>query len=83
VVADRTKGEVMARCDMEEMNFLSLNLMHAIVTGRQTVEEARKFYAETAVAFMMNRPALLPPELPVPANGPRSWTMAPWVDCAP
>jgi hypothetical protein len=57
VVADRTKGEVMARCDMEEMNFLSLNLVHDIVTGKRTVEEARKFYAETAVAFMMNRPA--------------------------
>jgi hypothetical protein len=57
VVADRTKGEVMARCDMEEMNFLSLNLMHDIVTGKHTVEEARQFYAEMAVAFMMNRPA--------------------------
>lgn len=42
---------------MEDMNFLSLNLMHDIVTGSRTVEEARKFYAETAVAFMMNGPA--------------------------
>jgi hypothetical protein len=57
VVADRTKGEVMARCDMEEMNFLSLNLMYDIVTGQRTIEEARRFYAETAVAFMMKRSA--------------------------
>lgn len=57
VIVERTKGEVSARCDMEEMNFLALNLMHEIVTGRRTVEDARKFYAETAVAFVMNRPA--------------------------
>ena len=31
--------------------------MHDIVTGKRNVEEARQFYAETAVAFMMNRPA--------------------------
>lgn len=57
VIPERTKGEVSARCDMEEMNFLSLNVMHDIVTGQRTVEEARKFYAETATAFMMSRPA--------------------------
>jgi hypothetical protein len=58
VIADRTKGEVMARCDMEEMNFLSLNLiMHDIVTGQRTIEEARRFYAETAAAFIMKRSA--------------------------
>ncbi len=57
VIVERTKGEISARCDMEEMNFLAVNLMHEIVTGRRTVEDARKFYAETAVAFVMNRPA--------------------------
>lgn len=57
VIPERTKGEVSARCDMEEMNFLALNLMHDIVTGSRTVEEARKFYAETATAFMMSRAA--------------------------
>jgi hypothetical protein len=57
VVPERTKGEVSARCDMEEMNFLAQNLMHEIVTGRRTVEDARKHYAETASAFMMSRPA--------------------------
>ena len=40
---------------MEEMNFLALNLMHEIVTGRRTTDEARKGYAETAMAFMMDR----------------------------
>jgi len=39
------------------MNLLALNLAHDIVTGKRNVEEARTFYAETAGAFMMNRPA--------------------------
>jgi hypothetical protein len=52
VIVERTKGEMSARCDKEEMNFLALNLAHDIVTGRRTVEDARRFYAETATAFM-------------------------------
>lgn len=43
----RTKGEVTAACDKEEHNLLSLNLFHEIVTGKRTVEEARRFYTET------------------------------------
>ena len=57
VVPERTKGELSARCDLEEMNVLALNLAHDIVTGRRTVEDARQVYAETAMAFMMQRPA--------------------------
>ena len=55
VIVERTKGEVSARCDMEEMNYLALNLMHEIASGNRTVEEARRTYAETATAFMMGR----------------------------
>jgi hypothetical protein len=57
VVPERTKGEVSARCDMEEMNFLALNLMHDIVTGARTVDDARREYAEQATAFMLKRAA--------------------------
>ncbi len=57
VVPERTKGEVSARCDMEEMNFLALNLAHDIVTGARTVEDARREYAEQATAFMLRRSA--------------------------
>lgn len=57
VVAERTKGELSARCDKEEMNFLALNLAHDIVTGRRTVEDARHEYAEQATAFMLKREA--------------------------
>lgn len=52
VIAERTKGEISARCDKEEMNFLALNLANDVATGRRTVDEARRFYAETAMAAM-------------------------------
>ena len=57
VVPERTKGELSARCDMEEMNFLALNLAHDIVTGARTVDDARREYAEQATAFMLKREA--------------------------
>jgi hypothetical protein len=47
VIVERTKGEIAARCDMEGANFLALNLAHEIVTGKRSVKDARKFYAET------------------------------------
>lgn len=57
VVPERTKGEMSARCDMEEMNFLALNLAHEIATGERDVEDARRVYAEQATAFMLKREA--------------------------
>lgn len=57
VIVDRTAGEVAARCDMESMNILALNLLHDIVTGKETVESARKKYAEEASAHMLDRPS--------------------------
>ena len=46
VIVERTKGELAARCDLEGANFLALNLAHEIVTGKRSVKDARKFYAE-------------------------------------
>lgn len=51
VYLDRTRGEASAKCDKEAMNFLALNLFNDIVTGRRTVDDARRFYAETAARF--------------------------------
>jgi hypothetical protein len=51
VVVQRTVGEMSARCDKEEMNFLALNLANDIVTGKRSVKNARDFYAKTAMAF--------------------------------
>lgn len=57
VIIERTRGEVSARCDMEAANFIALNLMHDIVTGKYNAEEARNAYGEITSAYLMNRPA--------------------------
>ena len=41
VVAERTVGELSARCDKEEANFLAINLAADVAEGRKTVDEAR------------------------------------------
>lgn len=46
VVVERTAGEVLARCHDEQANFLALNLMNDIVTGKKSVAEARQYYGE-------------------------------------
>ncbi|MDZ4754196.1 MAG: DUF4142 domain-containing protein [Phycisphaerae bacterium] len=43
---NRTAGELSARCDLEGHNVLTLNLDHDIVTGKTTVEGARKAFGE-------------------------------------
>ncbi len=65
-LVDRTAGEAAARCDAEAMNILTLNLMHGIVTGATSVEEARKIYAENAAAHTLGRSAPLTERLQVP-----------------
>jgi len=46
VICGRTTGEVSARCHDEEANSLALNLMHDIVTGKRTADDARAYYAK-------------------------------------
>lgn len=52
VIVERTKGEISARCDKEEANFLALNLANDIVKGKRSWKEARAFYADTMKALM-------------------------------
>lgn len=49
---NRTAGELAARCDMEEMNFLALNLANDIAAGKLSVDKARAAYAKNVVQFM-------------------------------
>lgn len=56
VMVDRTAGEVSARCHDEEANFLALNLMHDIVTGTKTVEEARAYYGKEFLDYRRKKP---------------------------
>lgn len=50
-VAERTKGELSARCEGEEMNFLALNLANDLCIGRLSVDDARAKYTEIAAVF--------------------------------
>lgn len=51
VWAHRTRGELMAQCDIEPNNVLALNVAHDIITGKRTWAEARDFFARTAMAY--------------------------------
>ncbi len=57
IVVDRTKGEVAARCDAEAANVLGMNMVHEIVTGKRSVEDARETTAQNTVAYTMGREA--------------------------
>ena len=57
LLVNRTAGQVTASCDNEGANLLAVNLMHDIVTGKRTVEEARKELGEQQAAWLMNRDA--------------------------
>ena len=50
---NRTAGELSARCDLEGHNILTLNLDHDIVTGKKTVQQARKAFGDIVVEDVM------------------------------
>jgi hypothetical protein len=55
VIVERTKGEMSALCDMEELNMLAINLANDVVTGKKSVSDARDFYAKTAMVFKQGK----------------------------
>lgn len=57
LIIDRTKGEVAVHCDNEGANTLSMNMMHEVVTGKRTPQEARQFIVEELPKYLMNRSA--------------------------
>lgn len=57
LIVYRTAGQVTASCDNEPANFLAVNLMHDIVEGKRTAEEARKQFGEQMAGWLMNRDA--------------------------
>jgi hypothetical protein len=56
VITERTSGEVSARCHDEEANCLALNLMHDIVTGAKTVQQARDYYGQEFLDYRRKQP---------------------------
>lgn len=71
ILVDRTRGEVSARCDSEAANVLGFNLVHEIVTGKRTWEEAREISEQNTVAYNLGRNAPYAEELlfEVPRDG--------------
>jgi hypothetical protein len=57
ILVDRTRGEVWARCDSEAANVLGLNMVHDVVTGQKTVEQARETSSQETVAYNLGRAA--------------------------
>lgn len=56
VTVRRTAGEASAQCHDEEANTLALNLMHDIVTGKKTTQEARDYYAREFLDYRRKEP---------------------------
>ena len=56
VICERTAGEVSARCHDEQANLLALNLMHDIVTGAKSPQEAREYYAKEFADYRRKKP---------------------------
>ena len=51
IIVDRTKGELSARNEREEMNFLALNLADRVIRGELSAESARREYSKSAESF--------------------------------
>jgi hypothetical protein len=56
VTVRRTAGEAAAQCHDEEANTLALNLMHDIVTGKKSAQEARDYYAKEFLDYRRKEP---------------------------
>ncbi len=69
VTADRTRGELSARCDMEAANILALNLADEIATGKRSVEDARAFYPKAVMAHLEKKPTPYTQKLMFSAKG--------------
>lgn len=52
VIAERTKGELSARCHSEFANLIALNLANDVIQATKTVEDARTAYTEAVKAHM-------------------------------
>jgi hypothetical protein len=46
IVVYRTLGEISVRGHDEQTNFLALNLAYDIITGKRSVDDARKYFAQ-------------------------------------
>lgn len=69
LIIDRTKGELSARNDKEEMNILALNLADKIVRGEMNSEQARREYTKNAENFATGSTSLMVTALTFSSRG--------------
>jgi hypothetical protein len=63
ILVDRTRGELSVHCNSEEMNIITLNIAHDIVTGERTVEEAMAYHAQVVEGMFIHEPETYPQKL--------------------
>ena len=68
-LVDRKAGEVAARGQCEAANFITLNLMHEIVVGQKTVEEASRAHAKSMAELAGGRFSPYAERLLLPISG--------------
>ena len=56
LVVYRTLGEISARCHDEEANFLAMNLAYDIISGKRSVDDARRYYAQEFLNYRKKAP---------------------------
>lgn len=56
IIYEAKRGEVMARCDSEEMNCILLNAAYEVTLGRLTVKQAQRKIEEVAAAVQRKWP---------------------------
>lgn len=52
VILNRTAGMLGAICDKEPANLLAVNLAHEVASGKRSVDDARKQYAQSIALLM-------------------------------
>jgi hypothetical protein len=52
----RTLGEISTRCLDEESNFLAMNLAYDIISGKRSVDDARRYYAQEFLNYHKKAP---------------------------
>jgi hypothetical protein len=57
IVVYRTLGEISVRGHDEETNFLALNLAFDLITGKRSVDDARKYFAQEFLNHRRKAPA--------------------------
>ena len=63
LVIDRTRGELSAHCNTEEMNIITLNIANDVATGERSVEQALAYHAQVVEGIFIHEPETYPQKL--------------------